>query len=84
MANTFDPRITSRSNAKGLMQMIPPTAEDVKRELKSKANVPEDLYDPWTNIRFCAHYLAQLIKKSDGNVAVALASYNAGPTRISG
>jgi len=80
--SAFDHNALSRSGAVGLMQMIPPTAEDVKKELNSSAEIPKDLNDPATNVKFCAHYLAHLLKKYNGSVPLALAAYNAGPTRI--
>lgn len=81
--SAFDYQALSHSGAVGLMQMIPPTAEDVKRELKSDAEIPHELEDPSTNVKFCAYYLAKLIKKYDGSIPLALAAYNAGPKRIS-
>lgn len=78
----FDAQALSHSGAVGLMQMIPPTAEDVKRELGLKVEVPKDLNDPATNVKFCAYYLAKLLKNFSGSVPLALAAYNAGPKRI--
>lgn len=80
--SAFDHNAISHSGAVGLLQMIPPTAQDVKLELKSDADVPSALADPATNIKFCAHYLAGLIKKYNGSIPLALAAYNAGPKRI--
>jgi len=80
--SAFDFEAVSRSGAVGLLQMIPPTADDVKKELNSKAEMPRELFDPGTNIRYCAYYLASLIKKFNGSIPVALAAYNAGPKRI--
>lgn len=80
--SAFDHNAISHSGAVGLLQMIPPTAQDVKAELKSDADVPSALADPATNIKFCAHYLAGLIKKYNGSIPLALAAYNAGPKRI--
>jgi len=80
--SAFDYEAVSRSGAVGLLQMIPPTAEEVKIELNSKAEIPQDLFDPGTNIKFCAHYLANMIKKFNGSIPLALAAYNAGPKRI--
>ena len=37
---------------------------------------------PLTNIRFGVRFLADLVKKFDGQIALAAASYNAGPNRI--
>ena len=80
--SAFDHTALSRSGAVGLMQMIPPTAEEVKKELNSNAEIPKDLNDPATNVKFCAHYLAHLVKKYNGSIPLALAAYNAGPTRV--
>jgi soluble lytic murein transglycosylase len=80
--SAFDHMALSRSGAVGLMQMIPPTGEEVKKELNSDADIPSDLNDPATNVRFCAYYLNRLLKKYNGSVPLALAAYNAGPTRI--
>lgn len=73
----------SRSGALGLMQMIPPTADEVARDLKVKGlSLPNDLFDPEKNLIFCTYYLAKLLKQFNQNVPAALAAYNAGPTRI--
>jgi soluble lytic murein transglycosylase len=80
--SAFDQNAVSRSGALGLMQMIPPTADDLKKELKYQGLMPQDLNDPAVNVRFCAYYLARLIKKYNGSIPLALAAYNAGPARI--
>jgi len=80
--SAFDPTALSHSGAMGLMQMLPPTALEMKQELNSNADIPHDLSDPATNIKFCAHYLAKLVKKFGGSIPLALAAYNAGPARI--
>lgn len=80
--SAFDPQAVSRSGAMGLLQMLPPTAEEVKKEINSNAQLPKDLFDPSTNVKFCAHYLARMLKKYGGSVPLALAAYNAGPSRI--
>ena len=43
----------------------------------------EDLLEPEVNIAIGAEYLAELLDQFDGDVALALASYNAGPTIVS-
>jgi len=80
--SAFNAEAVSRSGAIGLLQMIPPTADEVGKELGAKVDLPNALYDPVTNVRFAAHYLSRLIKKYDGVVPLALAAYNVGPTRI--
>ena len=80
--SAFDHNAVSRSGALGLLQMIPPTAQEVKQDLRSDEDMPSALTDPAINVRYCAHYLAKLIKKYDGSIPLALAAYNAGPSRI--
>lgn len=59
--------------AVGLMQLMPGTAE---------AYGVTDSKDPKQNIRGGVHYLSDLIKRYDGNVELAIAAYNAGPTAV--
>jgi soluble lytic murein transglycosylase len=80
--SAFDHRAISHSGALGLLQMIPPTAQEVKQELHSELEMPVGLNDPATNVKYCAYYLAKLIKKYGGSIPLALAAYNAGPTRV--
>jgi soluble lytic murein transglycosylase-like protein len=64
---------TSNKNAKGLMQLIDSTAADMG---------VKDIWDPRENILGGAKYLRQLLDRFDGNLTLALASYNAGPTAV--
>lgn len=81
--SSFSFSAVSRSGAVGLMQMLPPTADEVKKEVGLQAEIPKDLEDPAINIRLCTHYLDKLIKRFNGSIPLALAAYNAGPTRLS-
>ena len=79
--SAFDPRATSPVGARGLMQLMPDTA----REMARKVGVPyaaDRLYDPRTSVHLGAAYLRELLRDFDGNVELALASYNGGPNRI--
>jgi soluble lytic murein transglycosylase len=79
--SAFDPRATSPVGARGLMQLMPDTA----REMSHKVGVPyapERLYDPQVSVRLGAVYFKELLDRFDGNVELALASYNGGPNRI--
>lgn len=69
----FDPHAVSRVGAKGLMQMMPGTAKDMR---------VEDPFDPRQNIFGGAKYLRKLLDKFKGNVPLALAGYNAGPRKV--
>jgi soluble lytic murein transglycosylase len=77
----FDPHIVSYADARGLLQMIPPTTRRVARVL----GIPytEDmLYDPELNIRLGSWYIGRLYHKFKGQVPLAAGSYNSGPRPV--
>ena len=75
--SNFNPRARSDRNCHGLMQIQwPGTA----RHLGIYRLVT--LYEPCTNIRAGARYLRELLDRYDGNLHLALAAYNYGPSRI--
>ena len=80
--SSFYPRARSRSDALGLMQLLPGTARDVAL----KENVPYSRArltdDPAYNLRLGQSYLAALIDRFQGSIPLALAGYNAGPNRV--
>jgi tetratricopeptide (TPR) repeat protein len=80
--SAFNMRATSASNAYGLMQLIGPTAQEVATDLKTSVEVPEDLFRPEKNIPLGARYLAKMKNEFGGHWPLAVASYNAGPTRL--
>ncbi len=74
----FDANARSRANAHGVMQIRwPVTARHLGIHRLSQ------LYDPCTNIDAGARYLKELLARYRGNLHLALAAYNYGPTRIS-
>jgi len=79
----FDPRARSRSDALGLMQLKLGTARDVARWARDPVPAEAALFDPETNVRYGARYLARLTRRFDGSVAAALSAYNAGPGSLS-
>jgi soluble lytic murein transglycosylase len=74
----FDPHDVSYADARGLLQMIPPTSARVA-EKAGEAFYPDLLYDPEVNIRLGALYIGALYKKFGGEVPLASGAYNAGP-----
>ena len=69
----FNPYAISPQGALGLMQVMPATAGFYS---------VEDLLEPEVNIEVGARYFARLLEQFDGDVALALASYNAGPGMV--
>ena len=58
------------------MQLMPFTALDLKTNIRQS-----ELTDPEQNVSLGTDYLARVLKKFDGIIVLALAGYNAGPTR---
>jgi len=71
--SSYYPRALSRAGARGLMQVMPATAERMGRG--------EGLDDPRANLEIGAAFLAGLLKQF-GDPRLALAAYNAGPKRL--
>ncbi len=77
----FDPRAVSPAKAFGLMQLLVKTAREVALEsgsVPASRVSPELLLEPGTNLRLGVTYLSKLLKLTRGNLARALAAYNAG------
>jgi transglycosylase-like protein with SLT domain len=71
--SAFDPLAQSPVGAQGLMQLMPATA--------ARMGVRDPL-DPRQNVFGGVKYLSQLLARFDGDVALALAGYNAGPRKV--
>lgn len=76
--SAFQAKVVSRANARGLMQLIPPTASLMAGDKKLRFQLGR-LYDPEFNMELGQRYLRHLLRNdAGGNVAFAAAAYNAG------
>lgn len=71
--SSYNPQALSPKGAKGLMQLMPGTAQDLK---------VVDSFDPQDNIRGGVRYLRFLLDTFKGDVPLALAAYNAGLSKV--
>jgi soluble lytic murein transglycosylase len=78
----FNPWVSSHAGARGLLQLIPRTAFLMARQLGLPYSPGRLVGDPEYNVRLGSHYLKTLLKHYDGEVALAVAAYNAGPRRV--
>src|SRR5262249_36918271 len=77
----FDPFAVSSVGARGLMQLMPPTAQWLVSKDASPVRIrPTHLFNPVLNIELGTTYLAQLMKRFDGDLTRPLIAYNAGPS----
>lgn len=77
----FDPGARSPADARGLMQLLPSTAERVANSRGLPA--PADrLYDPDVNITLGVAHLADLLRSYDGDPLRAFAAYNGGEEAV--
>ena len=78
--SVFSPTATSRVGARGLMQVMPATGQQIARKQGSGSITASDLYNPTINVKLGMNYWAQMIGQF-GRVEYAAAAYNAGPGR---
>ncbi|KAA0016891.1 transglycosylase SLT domain-containing protein [Salinicola corii] len=80
--SAFNPQATSPVGARGLMQLMPGTADHVARNLGISAPSTSELFEPQTNIRLGSTYIHSMLERYRGNRIAATAAYNAGPQRV--
>lgn len=78
--SNFNQNAESHKNAKGLMQLMNSTAEDVAKSMKINYN-EKDLSKPDVNIKLGVKYISDLIIKYK-SIELALAAYNAGSGKV--
>jgi peptidoglycan lytic transglycosylase len=79
--STFDAGVRSSANAWGLMQLVPSTGRKLARAVGLRGFTTASLTNPEINIRLGTLYFSDLVAKFGGTY-YALASYNAGDSRV--
>ncbi|MGB9640401.1 MAG: tetratricopeptide repeat protein [Anaerolineales bacterium] len=78
--SAFEGFVRSTAGARGLMQIIPATGDEIAKALGWQSNyTADDLYRPAVSIEFGAYYLAKWRDYFKGDLMAALAAYNGGP-----
>ncbi|GAB4482226.1 MAG: transglycosylase SLT domain-containing protein [Anaerolineales bacterium] len=78
--SAFEGFVRSSAGARGLMQIMPATGDEIAHNLGWPPNyTSSDLYRPQVSIEFGAYYLAKWRDYFKGDLYAALAAYNGGP-----
>ena len=78
----FRPDVKSYAAARGLMQFISTTADQIAGELDRENFVQDELYNPPTAILFGSQYLGDLFRIFPNQTAAVAASYNGGEDNV--
>ena len=79
--SAFSPVVRSAAGARGLMQLMPSTGRALARRQGRRFNA-RDLYSVPHNLDLGSAYYRHLLDRFDGCRPLALAAYNAGPSRV--
>lgn len=79
----FHTRALSGAGAKGIMQIMPATAKQVAKRHRIKYSEKKLHNSNDYNIAIGSRYLEKVLRRFDNSYPLAIASYNAGPTRVS-
>jgi soluble lytic murein transglycosylase len=80
--SNFDVAAVSPSGARGLMQLMPATAEAVAKQLSQPIQLAALTVDPALNMRLGTSYIQTQLDRFGGTLPFAVAAYNAGPARV--
>ncbi len=75
----FNPGAISWVGARGLGQIMPPTAQGIAQNLQVEGFQEADLLRPTVSMRFGAFYLSRQLDMMEGSLPGALSAYNGGP-----
>ena len=78
----FQADAKSVAAARGMMQFIASTANDIAAQLKLKDFQQDDLYNPDTSIRFGSQYLANLFQQFPNQPQAVAGAYNGGAENL--
>jgi len=81
LESLFNTHATAAAGEKGLMQVIPGTAQYIAERLQWQDYQHSDLFRPYAGVAFGAYYIDEQLDLFDQNAIAALAAYNAGPGR---
>ena len=76
--SAFRAKAVSRAGARGVMQLLPGTADQVEGSASARAR----LNDPGYNLGLGERYLQNLMEQTNGNLFQLAAAYNAGPAAL--
>jgi soluble lytic murein transglycosylase len=80
--SAFDELAESPVGAKGLMQLMPKTAQQLAHDLKQEWRGDGRLFESDLNISYGSQYYKSLLLQFKGNHALSAAAYNAGANRV--
>ncbi|HXK58874.1 MAG TPA: transglycosylase SLT domain-containing protein [Acidobacteriota bacterium] len=78
----FQPDAISAASARGLMQLMMPTARELARRMKMDSPDSAALFKPDISIRLGSFYLRQMLNNFGGVLEKGLAAYNGGPGNV--
>ena len=78
----FDKTIVSGAGARGLMQVMTVTAEQVCHDYKFKCELDRLAKDPSYNVMMASAYIADRLDEFKGSYVLTIPGYNAGPGRV--
>jgi soluble lytic murein transglycosylase len=80
--SSFDRTAVSGAGARGLMQLMPGTAQEQSGKLGTGYDFGRLTSDPAYNVMLGSSYFRRLLNQWDGNYVLAVASYNAGAGNV--
>jgi soluble lytic murein transglycosylase len=80
--SAFDPEAVSSAGARGMMQLMPGTAQKMAKELDLPYAAALLTQDRVYNMRLGRAYLDEMLIEFSGSYVLAIAAYNAGPARV--